>query len=74
MKIIEVRPSRRFEKYWEAFQGKGVQPAFHSKEDAIEYARRRFGGGTGEIHVYDDVGENIIEKIPIDDRINYPNA
>jgi hypothetical protein len=29
---------------------------------------------TAEIHVYDDAGENIIEKIPIDDRIKYLNA
>jgi hypothetical protein len=48
-KVSDQLRARRFEKYWEAFEGKEVQPAFHSKKDAIEYARLRFGGGNGEI-------------------------
>jgi len=44
------------------------------KADAISYARGRFGGGSGEIHIYDDAGKNIVEKIPIDDRIKYPHS
>jgi len=52
-------------------------PAFKTgdpKADAIDYAKGRFGGGSGEIHIYDDAGETIIEKMPIGDRIKYPNA
>jgi hypothetical protein len=44
------------------------------KADAIDYARGRFGGSRGPIHVYDEAGENIVEKIPVDDRIKYPHA
>ena len=31
-------------------------------------------GASGEIHVYDDTGENIVEKIAMDDRIKYPHG
>jgi hypothetical protein len=58
----------------EAFEGDGVQPAFPTKQHAIDYASNRFGGSRGEIHVYDDAGENMVEKIAIDDRIKYPRA
>ena len=47
---------------------------FAGKQDAPDYAKTRFGGSAGEIHVYDDAGENIVEKIPMDDRIKYPQA
>ncbi len=32
----------------------------------IDYARGRFGGSRGEIHVYDNAGENIVEKFRVD--------
>jgi hypothetical protein len=77
LKIIEVRPSKKFKGAWVAFEAPGVVPAFKTgdpKADAIDYAKGRFGGGSGEIHIYDDAGETIIEKMPIGDRIKYPNA
>ena len=49
-------------------------PAFKTgdpKADAIDYAKGRFGGSAGEIHVYDDAGTAIVEKIQIDGRVLY---
>ena len=42
MKVIEVRPSRKFKDAWVAFEAPGVGPAFpdpNGKQDAIDYAR-----------------------------------
>jgi hypothetical protein len=77
MRVINIRPSKKFKNAWEAFEAPGVEPAFATstpKADAIGYARGRFGGASGEIHVYDEHGETIVEKIPMDDRIKYPHA
>ena len=74
MRIIEIRPSKRFRYHWETYEGDGVHPTFAGRQDALDYAKGRFGGGNGEIHVYDDAGENVIEKIPIDDRIKYTSV
>jgi hypothetical protein len=74
MKIIEVRPSKKFKGAWEASECPGVSPAFappDAKESALSYTRQRFGGSAGEIHVYGETGENIVEKIAIDGRIQY---
>ena len=74
MKIIEIRPAKKFKGAWVAFEAPAVQPAFKTvdpKSDAIDYAKSRFGGSSGEIHVYDEAGENIVEKIPIDGRKQY---
>ena len=36
------------------------------KQFAIDYARNcRFGGTSGEIHVYDETGANIVETIAV---------
>jgi hypothetical protein len=54
-----------------------VEPAFDTrtaKADALHYARNRFGGGSGQIDIYDEAGGNIVETIPMDDRMKYPNA
>jgi hypothetical protein len=77
MKTVEVRPSQKFAGAWIAFDAPGVEPAFATndpKADAINYARGRFGGSCGEIHVYDDAGTNIIEKIVMDGRTKYTQA
>jgi hypothetical protein len=77
MAIIEVRPSKKFKGAWEAFEAPGVQPAFsgpNAKQDAIDYACQRFGGGAGEIHVCDDSGEKIEQTIKIDGRGQYERA
>jgi hypothetical protein len=74
MRIIEIRRSKKFKGAWVAFEAASVQPTFRtgaSKIDAIDYARGRFGGSSGEIHVYDEAGENIAEKIPIDGGMQY---
>ncbi len=71
MKIIQVRPSRKFPRYWEAAEGRGVQPAYRERDDAISYAKARFGGSHGEIHVYDYVGKEVIEKIAVDGGSGY---
>lgn len=72
MKIIEIRPSKRFRYHWEAYEGEGVQPTFAGKQDALDYARGRFGGGGGDIHVYSQDGSTVEGKIIVDDRIKYP--
>jgi hypothetical protein len=41
------------------------------KEDAIDYASQRFGGSSGEVHVYDATGATIERKIVIDGRGQY---
>ena len=74
VRIVRVRPSQRFPTYWEACEGKDVQPAFHARSDAITYAKGQFAGQGGEIHVYDDNGEDILDKIVIDERTQCPQA
>ena len=57
MKIIEVRPSKKFKSAWVAFEAPGVEPAFaapDAKRKAIDYACGRFGGSAGEVHIYGD--------------------
>jgi hypothetical protein len=74
VKIIEVRPSKKFKGAWEPVEAPGVEPAFAqpgAKENAVSYSRRRFGGSAGEIHVYDETGENIVQKILIDGGNQY---
>lgn len=67
MTIINIIPSQRFRGHWVACEMEGVEPAFPSKEQAIGYARDcRFGGTKGEIHVYDDIGENILQAVRVD--------
>jgi hypothetical protein len=63
MKIIEIRPSKKFDGSWSAYEGPGVSlcyPGPQSKQFAIDCARKtRFGCTSGEIHVYDDTGETV---------------
>jgi hypothetical protein len=50
MTIIEVRPCKKFNGAWVAFEAPGVEPAFaapDAKRKVIDYACGRFGGGTG---------------------------
>ena len=57
MKIIEVRPWKKFKGAWVSFEAPGVEPAFaapDAKRKAIDYACQRFGGSAGEVHVYGD--------------------
>lgn len=77
MTIIDVRPSKKFEGAWVAFEAPGVEPAFavpDAKRKATDYARNRFGGAAGEVHVYDDAGAAIKRKIVVDCRVQYQGA
>ena len=70
MKIIEIKPTKKFAGAWFAYEAPGVEPAFPGpagKQQAIDHARYcRFDGTSGgEIHVYDDTGENVVEIIPV---------
>ena len=71
MKIIEIRPCTRFRNHWSAVEAPGVEPSYAEQEHAISYAMGRFGGSSGEIHVYDDAGENVVATIPIDGGKQY---
>ena len=57
-----------------AFEEPGVKPAFQDKASAPEYAKTRFGGAAGEIHVHDEAGENIVGNISMDGRGKYPHS
>ena len=73
MRLIEIRRSKNLNG-WSAFEAPGVSPTFpgpNGKQNAIDYARGRFGGSRGEIHVYDDAGENVIERIAVDGGSGY---
>jgi len=62
MRIIKIIPNDRRKGSWRAFEAKGVEPSFRSQAHAIDYARGRFGGTKGEIHVYDDADERVLER------------
>jgi len=56
---------------------RGVEPAFpgpEGRQNAIDYARDRFGGSRGEIHVYSDDGATIERKVIIDGRGQYSQS
>jgi hypothetical protein len=77
MKVIEIRPCKKFKGAWVSFEAVGVEPAFktgNSKADAISYSRGRFGGSKGEILVYDADGETVAEIIHIDGGTAYGQA
>jgi hypothetical protein len=69
MKIIKIIPSKKFGDSWCAEEAPGVAPCFpgpNGKQSAIDYAQNnRFGGSSGEIHVFDGTGEKIAEKISV---------
>jgi hypothetical protein len=75
--VIEVRPSKKFKGAWVSFEASGVEPAFaapDAKQKAINYACRRFGGGAGEVRVFDTNGSTIERSIVIDGRGQYPQV
>ena len=75
--IIEVRPCKKFQGAWVAFEAPGVEPAFaapDAKRKATDYACQRFGGSAGEVHVYGDDAATIEGKIVIDGRGQYPQV
>jgi hypothetical protein len=64
MRTIRIIPSERFRGGWCCDEGDGVQPSFLTRADAIGYAKTRFGGfPEGEIQVYDDKGERVVQTI-----------
>ena len=77
MKIIEIRPRRKFKGAWVSFEAPGVEPAFaapDAKQQAIDYACQRFGGRAGEVHVYCDDAATIKSSIVTDGRGQYPQV
>jgi hypothetical protein len=57
MRIINIRPSKKFRGAWAAVEATGVEPAFATstpKADAINYARGRFGGSHPARHQISD--------------------
>jgi hypothetical protein len=69
MKIIEIKPTKKFGGAWCAEEAEGVAPCYSGrtgKQSAMDYARNcRFGGTSGEIRVYDDTGQNVVEVIAV---------
>jgi len=69
MKIIEIKPSKKFGGAWCAEEAPGVAPCYpgpNGRQFAIDYAHNsRFGGTSGEIRVYDDAGEKVVEVIVV---------
>ena len=62
MNIIEVRPSKKFNGAWVAFEAPGVEPAFAANE---------LHSGAGEVHVFGDDNASIERSIIIDGRGQY---
>lgn len=58
MPPIQIRP---FGKFWEVFEGEGIQPRFPTREGAITYALQR--AGRREVHVIDASGA-IVQRLP----------
>jgi hypothetical protein len=76
MKIIDIKPTKKFGGAWCAEEAPGVEPAFpgpSGKQQAIDYARNcRFGCTSGgEIHVYDEKGEMVVEVIKVERQDQY---
>jgi hypothetical protein len=66
--VIEVRPSKKFNGAWVAFEAPGVEPAFgapDAKQKAIDYACGRLGGSAGEVHAFGDDDATIERSIVI---------
>jgi hypothetical protein len=53
MTVIEIKPHRWS---WKCFEAPGVEPVFPTKDDAISYAQTRSHFRSGEIRVFDLVG------------------
>ena len=77
MKVIEVRPCKKFKGAWVSFEAPGVEPAFaapDAKKKAISYASGRFGGSAGEVHIFGDDAATVERSIVIDGRGQYPQV
>ncbi len=69
MKIIEIQFTEKFGGSWSAIEAPGVEPTYpgpKGRQFAVDYATNRFGGAAGEVHVYDQAGAEIVQKIPVD--------
>ncbi|MDQ6938577.1 MAG: hypothetical protein M3119_00295 [Verrucomicrobiota bacterium] len=56
------------------FECDGVEPVFEKKQGAIDYACQRFGGRSGEVHVFADDGRTIERVIPVDGGTGYASV
>jgi hypothetical protein len=67
MKIIEIKPREEIRRCLRRGSA-GRCHAFRARpaNSMLDYARNcRFGGTSGEIRVYDEAGENVIDVIPV---------
>ncbi len=63
MTVIEIGPRRWG---WKAFKAPGVEPVFPNQDQAIDYAQTRACFRSGEVRVFDSMG-NVERVIPFDD-------
>jgi hypothetical protein len=63
MTVIEIRPHGWG---WKAFESPGVEPVFPQKDHAIGYAQNRACFRSGEVRIFDSMG-NVERVIPFDD-------
>jgi hypothetical protein len=63
MTVIEIRPHRCG---WKAFESPVVEPVFLKKDQAIDYAQNRACFRSGEVRIFDSMG-NVERVIPFDD-------
>jgi hypothetical protein len=63
MTVIEIRPHRWG---WKAFEAPGVEPVFPNKDQAIDYAQNRACFRSGEVRIFDSMG-NVERVIAFDD-------
>src|SRR5438067_9703837 len=54
MTMIEVKPHRDG---WKVFESPGVEPAFLTKDQALNYAQNRISFRSGEVRILDPTGD-----------------
>jgi hypothetical protein len=54
MTVIEIKPHPWG---WKVFEAPGVEPVFPEKEQAINYAENRASFRSGEIRVFNSIGD-----------------
>ena len=69
MKVIEIKPTKKFGGAWCAEEAPGVAPCFPEatgKQYALDYPRNcRLGGASGEIRLFDEGGQSVTETITV---------
>ncbi len=63
MTVIEIRPRRWG---WKSFEAPAGEPVFPNQDQAIDYAQTRACFRSGEVRVFDSMG-NVERVIPFND-------